>query len=136
MCFFLLKKKKRKRLRHCLRSTLKYHYDCLICVWVGWGEGDSTPSPTTTYHNNLSTRTPLRLARISKIKKSLLIINFPIVFQFATFNTQKLHFIRTLKKAKKIMTLFKVYLELSLWLFNLNFEKEISLWRYYCYGGQ
>ena len=30
------------------------------------------------------------------------------------------------KKAKKIKTQFKVYLKLSLWLFNLNFEKEIS----------
>ena len=30
------------------------------------------------------------------------------------------------KKAKKIKTQFKVYLKLSLCLFNLNFEKEIS----------
>ena len=56
-------------------------------------------------HNNLSQQlfnknTP-SLARISKIKKSLLIINFPIVFQFATFPIQKLNFIRTLKKKRK-----------------------------------
>ena len=62
---------------------------------VLWGEGDATPPP----HNNLSLQlinknTP-SLARISKIKKLLLDINFPIVFEFATFPIQKLDFIRT-----------------------------------------
>ena len=56
---------------------------------VGWGEGDATPPQQLINRNTPS------LARISKIKKSHLIINFPIVFQFATFPIQKLDFIRT-----------------------------------------
>ena len=93
-----------------------------VCVCRGGG-GDAPPAPQQLINKN----TP-SLARISKIKKSLLRIKFPIVFQFTTFPIQKLDFIRTGKKkrAKKIKTLFKVYLKLSLWLFNLNFEKEIS----------
>ena len=64
------------------------------CDKLLWGGGVTFP-----HHNNLSQQlinknTP-SLALISKIKKSLLIINFPVVFQFATFPIQKLDFIRT-----------------------------------------
>ena len=92
------KKKKRKRLRHSLRSTLNYHYDCLI-----W----------TLKKRLVSNYYCFSVRNISHTK-----------IGFYTYLKKKKK--KKKKKAKKIKTQFKVYLKLSLWLFNLNFEKEIS----------
>ena len=91
------KKKKRKRLRHSLRSTLNYHYDCLI-----W----------TLKKRLVSNYYCFSVRNISHT-----------IIGFYTYLKKKK---KKKKKAKKIKTQFKVYLKLSLWLFNLNFEKEIS----------
>ena len=97
---FKTKKSKENPLRMCVSFSSPLRRSVCVCVWVGWGEGDATLPPNNLSQQLINKNTP-SLARISKIKKSLLIINFPIVFQFATFPIQKLDFIRTLKKKRK-----------------------------------
>ena len=130
MCFFLLKKKA-KKIKTLFKVYLKISLWLFNLCMSGMGGRWLHPLPNNNLSQQLINKNTPSLARISKIKKSLLIINFPIVFQFATFNTQKLHFIRTLKKAKRLWHCLRS---------TLNYHYDCLIWtlkkrlvsNYYC----
>ena len=100
-----------------------------VCEWGGGGEGDATLPPqqlTTTIYQQ---EHPFSCTNQQNQKNHFQLLIFQLFFSSQHFlykNWILYVFKKKKKKAKKIKTLFKVYLKLSLWLFNLNFEKEIS----------
>ena len=75
-------------------------------------------------HNNLSTRTPLLLQESAKSKNHFQ-DKFSNCFSFHNISHTKNGILYVLWKKKKRKRLRHCYLKLSLWLFNLNFVKEI-----------
>ena len=123
---FKAKKCKENPLRMCVCFSSPLRRSVCVCVWVGWGEGDATLPPrqliTTTYQQEH----PFSCTN-QQNQKITFNYKFSNCFSVRNILYTKIGFYTYFKKKpKKIKTLFKVYLKLSLWLFNLNFEKEIS----------
>ena len=109
-----------------------------VCEW-GVGEGDATLPPqqliTTTYQQehpfSCTNQQNQKITFNYKFSNCFSVRNISYTkIGFHTYlkkkQTNKTQNKTKKKKTKKIKTMFKVYLKLSLWLFNLNFEKEIS----------
>ena len=96
--FWNLKQKKKCKenpLRMCVSFSSPLRRSVCVCVWVGCREGDATlPPPPQQLITTYQQEHPFSCTN-QQNQKTLLIINFPIVFQFATFAIQKLDFIRT-----------------------------------------
>ena len=123
---FKTKRCKENPLRMCL-FLFALKTKCLCLCVSGVGEGDATLPPqqliTTTYQQEHTFS-----CTNQQNQKITFNYKFSNCFSVRNISYTKIGFYTYLKKKKKkkIKTLFKVYLKLSLWLFNLNFEKEIS----------
>ena len=115
----------------CVSFSSPLRRSVCVCVWVGWGEGDATLPPqqliTTTYQQEH----PFSCTNQQNKKKITFNYKFSNCFLVRNISYTKIGFYTYLKKkAKKIKTLFKVYLKLSLWLFNLCMSRVGGRWRH------